>query len=226
MGMNNSFAGANVVRYQFWSLGRRVRESFSVKRWDGFPAREGHIIDKEEKLSGRVTGPKQLISFFPVTWITRRTWCRYTVLNFLLLSGPISTDFHNGSTYECTHLSPTLSCISLDPLHLRYPIRRTTIPYVLSLSARRNFTVSVILSRNANSRADNRAGTWLIFWFTPFIYSTARGFTAIAMLRISLTECEIIRRFLYLYSLRSLIPKQFLEYDILKARLAYFFFFQ
>lgn len=78
-------------------------------------SRQEGLVDKEEKLSGRVTGPKQLISFFPATWITRKTWHRYTTLNFLLLSGPISTDFHNGSTYECTHLSPTFSSTSLNP---------------------------------------------------------------------------------------------------------------
>lgn len=34
---------------------------------------------------------------------------------------PISTDFHNGSTYECTHLSPTPARPSLDPACPRSP---------------------------------------------------------------------------------------------------------
>lgn len=161
---------------------------------------EGCIVDKEEKLSGRVTGPKQLISFFLATWITRKTWHRYTTLNFLLLSGPISTDFHNGSTYECTHLSPTFSSTSLNPqpylcnllynrsyihiyvyVYISMYVCITCIcmyvyvcvyMYTYSFSIRSwKLQVSVILSRNVNSRLDNRTETWLIFWFASFIYA-------------------------------------------------------
>jgi len=118
--MNNSFGcelrSFDIIFYRSPLVDRR--RGGGGARWIPLP-RGGHSIDKEEKLSGRVTGPKQLISFSPTplpspspapqaTWIEwrKRTWCRYTAVNFLLLSGPISTDFHNGSTYECTHLSP------------------------------------------------------------------------------------------------------------------------
>lgn len=69
---------------------------------------EGRIIDKEEKLSGGSWRNRNSLSPFSpprgsrgkrdaVTW----RWISFS-------PRPISTDFHNGSTYECTHLSPTL----------------------------------------------------------------------------------------------------------------------
>lgn len=99
---------------------------------------------------------------------------------------PISTDFHNGSTYECTHLSPTPARALLDPSYSRYPARTLVQPpsslqpsvCSFSYSLIETLVLPVVLARNAaGQRRDNCAGTWLIFGFAHPFYVFANTVT-------------------------------------------------
>lgn len=143
-----------------------------------YSRQEGRIIDKEEKLSGGNWRNRNSLSPFSPPGGSRGKRDAVTWRWISFSPRPISTDFHNGSTYECTHLSPTLPPpLPSQLLSLAYPPCAVTLIATICMSffpfAHRNFGPFrrrrlTAQWRAASSRRDNCAGTWLIFGFASF----------------------------------------------------------